>query len=54
VASGCQQLSKACTPGLLMPEIETLLPSDHARHTYEMQVSERLEAKGAPEWAAHS
>jgi hypothetical protein len=39
VASGCQQLTKACTPGLLMPEIETLLPSDNARHTYEMQVS---------------
>ena len=41
VTSGCHNLPKACTPGLLMPEIETLVPSDHARHTYEMQASEQ-------------
>lgn len=36
--SGCHNLAQACTPGLLMPQVETLVPSDHARHTYEMQV----------------
>lgn len=44
-ASGCHNLPKACTPGLLMPEIETLVPSDHARHTYEMQASAVLRTK---------
>lgn len=37
--TGCVNLVKACTPGLLMPEIEALVPSDHARHTHEMRVS---------------
>lgn len=44
ISSGCHNLAKACTPGLLMPDIETLLPSDHVRHTYEMQVSRGLGA----------
>lgn len=44
VASGCQHLGKACTPGLLMPEVEALLPSDHTRHTHEMQVGDCCQA----------
>jgi len=38
-SAGCYNLAKACIPGLLMPDIETLVPSDHTRHTNEMQVS---------------
>jgi hypothetical protein len=31
--------SRSCAAGLLMPEVEELLPSDSARHAHEMQVS---------------
>lgn len=32
--------SRSCAAGLLMPEVEQLLPSESARHAHEMQVGE--------------
>jgi hypothetical protein len=42
LASGCSNVAAACAPGQLMPPIETLVPTERARQTYEAQVRAAL------------
>ncbi|KAF6264137.1 hypothetical protein COO60DRAFT_220743 [Scenedesmus sp. NREL 46B-D3] len=44
--------SRSCAAGLLMPEVEQLLPSDSARHAHELQVQKELQQEQA--WRQHA